>query len=109
MRRVRSIGVLLAVVLVAAGCGSGKKVGGGGLGTTVPSNVPTTSDACQTTALRGTDVGITPKTITVTVTADTGSPLDHVVECLKTGTAPAATIDDARANLAACLEFYRQA
>jgi ABC-type branched-subunit amino acid transport system substrate-binding protein len=74
MTRVRSIGVLLAVLIIAAGCGSGKKVGGGGA-TTVPANTPTTSDACNTTTLQATEVGITPKTITVTVTADTGSPL----------------------------------
>ena len=52
LKRFGWIGVLLVVVLVAAGCGSGKKVGGdlGGT-TTVPANTPTTSDKCATTQL----------------------------------------------------------
>jgi hypothetical protein len=75
--RVRTIGVLLAIVLIAAGCGSGKKVGTGDLsGSTVPANnTATTSDQCKTTTLTGSEVGVSPKTITVTVMADTGSPL----------------------------------
>jgi hypothetical protein len=77
LRRFGWIGVLLVAALLAAGCGSGKKVGGGDLsGSTVPaSNAPTTSDKCKTTTLTGTEVGVSPTTITVTVMADTGSPL----------------------------------
>src|SRR4029077_3597694 len=33
------------------------------------------SDKCKTTALTASEVGVTPTTITVTVMADTGSPL----------------------------------
>ena len=35
----------------------------------------TTSDVCKTTTLQSTEVGVSPTTITVTVIADTGSPL----------------------------------
>ena len=64
------------IVLVAAGCGGGKKIGGGLTATsTVPANASTTSDQCKTTQLQSTEVGVSPTTITVTVVADTGSPL----------------------------------
>ena len=62
------------VALVAAGCGSGKKIGGGET-TTVPSNTPTTTDKCKSTTLTSSEIGVSPTTITVTVVADTGSPL----------------------------------
>jgi Periplasmic binding protein len=80
LRRFGWVGVLLVIVLVAAGCGSGKKIGGGVSGTTTPAgnsagNTPTTSDACKTTKLTSSEVGVSPTTITVTVIADTGSPL----------------------------------
>ena len=76
MRRLGWVGVLLVMALVAAGCGGGKKVGGNLTGsTTTPANAPTTSDKCKTTQLQSTEVGVSPTTITVTVVADTGSPL----------------------------------
>ena len=60
------------IALLAAGCGSGKKIGGG---ITPGSTAPTTSDACKTTQLTASEIGVSPTTITVTVTADTGSSL----------------------------------
>src|SRR5471030_2989768 len=76
MRRFGWVGVLLVVALLAAGCASGKKIGGGiSTDTTVPANASTTSDVCKTTQLQSTEVGVSPTTITVTVVADTGSPL----------------------------------
>ena len=76
MKRFGWVGVLLAVALVATGCGSGKKIGGDlSSSTTVAPNAATTSDQCKTTTLTSSEVGVTPTTITVTVTADTGSPL----------------------------------
>lgn len=38
-----------------------------------------------------------------------GGAVEHVLECIATGKRPAATIDDARANLAVCLAFYEAA
>src|SRR6266542_1538706 len=38
-----------------------------------------------------------------------GQPLDHVLDVIEGKTKPAATVDDARANLAACLAFYEAA
>ena len=38
-----------------------------------------------------------------------GGAVEHVLECLAAGRRPAATIDDARANLAVCLAFYEAA
>jgi len=35
-----------------------------------------------------------------------GGPVEHLIECLESGTAPASTVDDSRAALAACLAFY---
>jgi hypothetical protein len=74
MRRMGWIGVLLVMVLVASACGGGKSIGGGTPGSTSPAS-ETTSDVCKTTQLQGSDVGVSPTTITVTVVADTGSPL----------------------------------
>ena len=77
MKRTGAVVTLLVIVLVAAACGGGKKVGSGGslTGTTAPTVSATTSDVCKTTPLQATDVGVSPTTITVTVIADTGSPL----------------------------------
>jgi len=76
MKRSSLVALLLAMVLLAAACGSGKKIGGGlDTSTTVASGASTTSDVCKTTTLQSTDVGVSPTTITVTVAADTGSPL----------------------------------
>jgi hypothetical protein len=74
--RIRLVGALLVIALVGAGCSSGKKIGGG-IGGTTPSNpnASTTSDVCSTTQLTASEKGVTPKNITVTVMADTGSPL----------------------------------
>jgi ABC-type branched-subunit amino acid transport system substrate-binding protein len=74
MKRSRWVGSLLVLALLAAGCG-GKKVGDDISATSVPANTPTTTDACKTTQLQATEVGVSPTTITVTVAADTGSPL----------------------------------
>src|SRR6266540_4117438 len=38
-----------------------------------------------------------------------GQPLDHVLDVIEGKTKPAATVDDARANVAACLAFYEAA
>ncbi len=75
MRRFGWVGVLLAMVLVAAACSSGKSIGNSTApgGTSAPT--ATTSDLCHTTQLQSTEVGVTPTTITVTVIADTGSPI----------------------------------
>ncbi len=76
MRRFGWVGGLLVIALVAAGCGSGKKIGGGISGeTTIPANTPTTTDVCKSTTLTSSEVGVSPTTITVTVVADTGSAL----------------------------------
>jgi len=75
MKRLSAVTIVL-VLLVASACGGGKKVDAGlAPSTTVATNTPTTSDACSTTKLQSTDVGVTPTTITVTVVADTGSPI----------------------------------
>jgi predicted dehydrogenase len=37
------------------------------------------------------------------------TPIDHMVDIVRGESAPVATIDDARANLAACLAFYQAA
>jgi hypothetical protein len=75
LRRFGWLGVLLVIVLVFSACSSGKKIGGG-LTTSSSSPVSeTTSDVCKTTTLTGSEIGVTPKTITVSVIADTGSQL----------------------------------
>ncbi|MDQ1479878.1 MAG: hypothetical protein QOI44_739, partial [Actinomycetota bacterium] len=75
MRRFGWLGVLLVIVLAFSACSSGKKIGGG-LTTSSTSPVSeTTSDVCKTTTLTGNEIGVTPKTITVSVIADTGSQL----------------------------------
>ena len=78
MRRFGWAGVLLVIVLLASACGGGKKIGSTpdtNPGATSPANVSTTADQCKTTQLTGSEIGVTPTTITVTVVADTGSPL----------------------------------
>jgi len=75
VRRFGWVGVLLVIVLIMSACSSGKKIGTG-LTTSTSSPVSeTTSDVCKTTTLTGSEVGVTPKTITVSVMADTGSQL----------------------------------
>src|SRR3954463_963632 len=74
MKRRGWVGIVLVIVLLASACSSGKKIGGG-LTTTTPAPSETTSDVCKTTALTASEVGVTPKTITVSVIADTGSSL----------------------------------
>ncbi len=76
MRR-RAICAVAVVVLLAAGCGrsssekAGEAVDQGGTATTAPA----ANSKCEGVALEATDVGVTPDTITITVMADTGSPL----------------------------------
>ncbi len=67
--------LMLAMVLLAAACGGGKDVDDVGAGTTVVPGAPTTSDVCTNATLQQSEVGVSPTTITVTVAADTGSPL----------------------------------
>ena len=71
MRRFGCVGVLLVVVLGAAACSSGKKIGDKLL--TPSTKAP--SDQCKTTTLTASEVGVSPTTITVSVIADTGSSL----------------------------------
>jgi hypothetical protein len=74
MRRFGGVGVLLVIVLALSACSSGKKIGGA-LTTSTSAPTQTTSDVCKTTTLTGSDIGVTPATITVSVIADTGSSL----------------------------------
>jgi len=82
--RLRWCVVTLAVMLVAAGCGSGKTVNEGlsGSSTTIASggggnnaSTPTAPEICKTAKLTSPEIGVSPSTITVTVMADTGSPI----------------------------------
>ena len=75
MRRFGCVGVLLVVVLGAAACSSGKKIGDKGLTTSSKPATVTTSDQCKTTTLTASEIGVSPTTITVSVIADTGSSL----------------------------------
>jgi len=75
LRRFGWVGVLLVIVLILSACSSGKKVGEGGLTTSPQQPTETTSDVCKTTTLTASEVGVSPKTITVSVMADTGSSL----------------------------------
>ena len=75
MKRLRSAGLMLVLALVISACGSGNKIDSGNGPTLSSTNSTTTSDVCKTTTLTGSEVGVTPTTITVTVVADTGSPL----------------------------------
>ena len=75
MNRLRLVGVLVVIVVVGAACSSGKKVGGGDQLTPTSTDSTTAADICKTTTLTGSEVGVTSKTITVSVVADTGSPL----------------------------------
>src|SRR4029077_2950228 len=75
MNRLRLVGVLMVIVVVGAACSSGEKVGGGDQLTPTSTGSTTTPDVCKTTTLTGSEVGVTPTTITVSVVADTGSPL----------------------------------
>jgi len=78
------LSVALALILVAAACGRGDDSDSsaattqapGGSATTVDANAPTTTaDKCAGQTLQATDVGVSATEITVTVMADTGSPL----------------------------------
>ncbi len=81
MARVRWLALVAALVVVGASCGGGKTINNSG-GTTTPQTAAggaTTTTGpnakCATTTPRATDVGVTAKTITITVIADTGSTL----------------------------------
>jgi hypothetical protein len=73
-RSTARLGVLAAAILmVAAACGGGTDVDeASGGSTTVPS---ATNAACEGATLTAPEIGVTDKTITVTVIADTGSPI----------------------------------
>jgi hypothetical protein len=74
------LAIVATLIVIAGACGGGKKIddtaaatdAGGDGGATTTSG----PDAqCDTTSLQATDVGVTAKTITVTVVADTGSTI----------------------------------
>lgn len=82
MRQVRGLAVVAVFVLVVSACGGGKKISGGedGAGTTAPpaaSGNDTTTSGPQVDCSnpQATDTGVTAKTITITVMADTGSSI----------------------------------
>src|SRR3954451_13495920 len=78
MRHARWLAIGAALLLAGTACGGGKKIddtasptnAGGGATTTSGPNAQ-----CDAAPLAATDVGVTPKTITVTVMADTGSTI----------------------------------
>ncbi len=74
--RLRWFAIAVPMMLVAAACSSGKasSTGSGGLGTTAPA-AGTRPAACSTAQLTSPETGVTPTTITVTVVADVGSPI----------------------------------
>jgi hypothetical protein len=74
MKHTGRAGVIVAMLVFASACGGGTKVDNA-LDTTTSAGTATTSDVCKTTTLEATEVGVTPTTITVTVAADTGSPI----------------------------------
>jgi hypothetical protein len=79
MRKSAWLSVLLAVVVVAAGCSRNEKTTAGTSATTAAAASATTAaaaaDNCTKASLQGTDVGVTATDITVEVMADVGSPL----------------------------------
>jgi hypothetical protein len=72
MKRLRPLACLVVIVLVATACGSGKKIDTAPPGSTSATTAP---DVCKAATLKGSEVGVSPTTITVSVVADTGSPL----------------------------------
>src|SRR5829696_2561227 len=79
MRRLRWLCALLALVMVAAACGRGDDSETAATqppATTADANAPsTTADKCAGQTLEAADIGVSATEITVTVMADTGSPL----------------------------------
>ena len=79
MRKSTWLSVLVAVVVVAAGCSrnESKTTAAATSATTAPlvGTTAATATDCTKTPLQATDVGITPTTITVETMADVGSPL----------------------------------
>jgi hypothetical protein len=77
--RLRGYVFVPALLLLAAACSSGGSNGGGGgggdLGDATTTSAPAENAACKTTTLRGTEIGVTPKTITVTVMADVNNSI----------------------------------
>lgn len=70
------VGVLaLVLVLLVAACGGGKKIDQGSPGQTTGPAGSTAPDVCATATLTAPEIGVTADTITVTVMADTGSPI----------------------------------
>jgi ABC-type branched-subunit amino acid transport system substrate-binding protein len=62
------------LALGLAACGGGTDVDDGASDTTT-GNTSGNQDACEGVTLEASEVGVTPDTITITVTADTGSPI----------------------------------
>lgn len=80
MRRTRWLCAFVALVLVAASCGRGDDGDDASAPVTEPPSEQTTTtagenDPCSGVTLEATEVGVTATEITVTVMADTGSPL----------------------------------
>jgi hypothetical protein len=75
--RLRWCGLATALMIGAAACGGGSSKatdGGGGLGDPTTTTKPAANSNCNTT-LQSTEIGVTPKTITVTVIADVNNPI----------------------------------
>jgi Periplasmic binding protein len=78
MRHARWFAIAATLALLGAACGGGKKIDETASPTDAGGGATTTSgpDAqCESATLQASDVGVTAKTITVTVVADTGSTI----------------------------------
>lgn len=74
--RVVAIACALVLTVALAACGGGKKVEGSSDSTSPASGTDAAAkDACKGVTLQSTEVGVSPTTITITVVADTGSPI----------------------------------
>jgi hypothetical protein len=77
--RLRLCVLATALVLVVTACGGGSSKnsggGGGGGGLGGPSTTAAAPDACKTAKLTSPEIGVTPKTITVTVIADVNNSI----------------------------------
>jgi hypothetical protein len=74
--RLRWCVLATALVFLVAACSSGGGGGGDtGLGGATTTSAPTADSVCRTAALKSTEVGVTPKTITVTVVADVNNSI----------------------------------
>jgi hypothetical protein len=75
VRRIKVVGVLIVIAVVTSACGGGKAIGGGATSSSAPGPTSTAATDCHGARLTASEVGVTPTTITVSVVADTGSPL----------------------------------